>query len=338
VSGRAFVTGGSGFVGRNLIIALRDANASISAIARSERAAETVRSLSAEATIADLSDVDLLAEAMSGCDVVYHAAAKQGDSGTYEEFEFVNVRGTRNVIQAARRSEVPTLVHVSTEAVLAGSARIRNATEGTPKPKSPIGMYARSKSAAEDLVVAANSDLLRTVVIRPRLVWGKGDTVHLARLVSEVQQRRFFWIDGGRYLTSICHVRNLCAALLLAGDRGGGGQVYFVTDGPAIEYRTFVTALLKTQGLVPGNRSIPGWFARPAAEVADRLWRSAGLRSAPPLTILATRLLGEEVTVSDAKARAELGYENVVSFEAGLAELETSERTSLSSRGGLSAP
>ena len=100
-----------------------------------------------------------------------------------------------------------------------------------------------------------------------------------------------------------------------------GGEIYFITDGEPIEYKAFVTSLLRTQGLTPPDRSIPGRFARPVAKVGDATWRAVGLKGTPPLTILAVRLLGEEVTVDDAKARRELGYRNVVTLEQGLAEM-----------------
>ncbi len=308
-------------MGRNLIRVLRERGAETRALARSDQAADMVGRAGAEAVRGDLDDVTALRSGISGCDVVFHAAARQGDVGSYDDFYRANVAGTENVIAAARASQVPRLVHVSTEAVLAGGGPIVNVDETRPRPAHPRGLYPISKGLAEERVLAANSPELTTVVVRPRLVWGKGDTIHLPRLVESARRGAFLWINHGRYLTSTCHVTNLCEGLMLAAERAGGGRIYFLTDGAPIEYREFIGALLGTVGVEPGNRSIPGWAARSGAWAGEVVWRWLRLEGAPPLTFTAVTLLGEEVTVIDEKARRELGYRAIVTREEGLSAM-----------------
>ena len=185
-------------------------------------------------------------------------------------------------------------------------------------------MYARSKGEAERLVVAQDGGGLTTVIVRPRLIWGAGDSVHLPRFAAAVRDGSFRWIDGGRYLTSTCHVRNVCTGMILAAERGRGGEVYFLTDGPPLPYRQFVRDLLATQGLLPPENSMPGWVARARAGVGELRWRLLRRDGAPPLTNTAVRLLGTEVTVSDEKARGELGYDSPVDRQRGLEEMRAS--------------
>jgi hypothetical protein len=85
-----------------------------------------------------------------------------------------------------------------------------------------------------------------------------------------------------------------------------------------------VTDLLRTQGVDPGDRSLPRSVARATAFVLERAWRMFRLAGAPPITRTAIRLAGEAVTVSDARARRDLGYRGEVTREAGLAELRAS--------------
>ena len=318
---RAFITGGSGFVGRNLIAQLKARGDVVRALARSDAAIKTVQQLGAEPIRGDLDNVDALRHGMSGCDVVFHSAAKVEDWGRYEEFYRVNVVGTENVLQAARVSGVKKLMHVSTEAVLAGGPAIRNADETWPRAKNPLGLYPRTKGLAEERVLAANSPELTTVIVRPRFIWGKGDTSLLPQIIQAVQRGEFMWINGGRYLTSTCHVANVCEGALLAAERGRGGEIYFLTDGPPIEFRQFITALLKTQNIDPGNRNLPLWLARSFARVSETIWRGLHLNGRPPITRTAVCLIGESVTVNDTKARRELGYAGKVSIEEGLAEM-----------------
>src|SRR6185436_2542944 len=115
---RAFVTGGSGFLGRNLIAALRERGYEVRALARSAAARAAVEAAGATAVAGDLDDSAALAAGMAGCAVVFHTAARVNEWGPPAEFAQVNVAGTRRVLAAARAAGVPRLVQVSTEAVL----------------------------------------------------------------------------------------------------------------------------------------------------------------------------------------------------------------------------
>lgn len=318
----AFVTGGSGFVGRALIEEFRARGVPVRALARSKAAEEAVRDAGAEPVHGDLDDAAALRGGMAGCDVVFHAAAFVKQWGRREDFFRVNVAGTERLLEQARAASVRTVVHVSTEAVLAGEQPIVNADEARPLAEHPAGLYPLTKGIAEERVRAANSAALKTVIVRPRFIWGKGDTTLLPVFAKTVRAGQFMWFDGGRYLTSTCHVRNVCEGAILAAERGRGGEIYFLTDGPPVVFRDFMTALLKTQGVDIPDRSVPSWLIRGLARVVEAVWEPLGMEDDPPITYTAAKLIGEEVTVSDAKARRELGYTSHVSREEGLRELE----------------
>ena len=320
----AFVTGGSGFLGRTLVATLAARGIRVRALARSTDAADTVRRAGAEPVTGDLDDVSAMTAGMTGCDVVFHTAAIVAEWGDAQLFDRVNVGGTERALAAARAAGVPRFVHVSTEAVLAGPAPIVGVDETAPKPAVPYGPYARTKSLAEDHVVAANTPGFTTVVVRPRLVWGAGDTSVLPKIVAAVRAGRFRWIDGGHYACSTTHVRNACEALRLAAERGRGGAIYFATDGAPVEFRTFITALLASQGVTPSARRLPRPAAWVIATIVETVWGWLRLQSAPPTTRMAVKMMGEAVTLDDRRARRELGYAPVVTVEAGLQELAAS--------------
>jgi len=225
------------------------------------------------------------------------------------------------VLRAARAAGVQRLVHVSTEAVLVGGSPIRRAREDHPRPARPIGLYPATKAQAELLAIGANGPELAVVVVRPRLVWGRGDTSLLPQIADAVRRGSFRWIGGGRFLTSTCHVANLCAGMIAAAERGRGGEVYFLTDGEPVEMREFLGALLQAEGVDPGAKSVPRWVAAATAGMAEALWRGFRLRGKPPITRTAVKLVGEEVTVDDSKARRELGYTGVVTRDEGLRQM-----------------
>src|SRR3954462_14603549 len=168
----------------------------VRALARSDRAAQAVEAAGAEVVRGDLDDRAAMRAGTEGADVVHHAAAKVEDFGDPADFERVTVQGTKNALAAAREAGVPRFVHVGTEAALMAGQPLVNVDETTPlRPDSPAP-YPWSKAKAEQAVRDANGDGLETVVVRPRFVWGRGDTTLLPQIVAMTEQGKFAWIGG----------------------------------------------------------------------------------------------------------------------------------------------
>jgi nucleoside-diphosphate-sugar epimerase len=318
----AFVTGGSGFVGAALIRRLAADGWSVRALARSPAAEAKVREAGAEAVGGDLGDAGALERGARGVDVAFHSAARLGDSGPWEEFRRVNVDGTKAVIAACRAAGVPRLVHVGTEAALMHGQPLVAADERTPLALSSPAPYSATKAAAEAAMIDANGSGLETVVVRPRFVWGAGDTTLLPILVAMARSGRFRWIGGGRQLTSTTHVENTVEGLVLAAERGRPGNAYFVTDGSPVVFREFVTALLATQGVQAPEGEVPLWAGRALARGSEIAWRLLPLPGEPPLARFGLWASALEGTVDDAKAREQLGYAPVITREQGLTALQ----------------
>jgi nucleoside-diphosphate-sugar epimerase len=316
-----FVTGGSGFIGGRLIERLCADGHSVRALARSAGAAELVRARGARPVSGELADVQALRAGAEGCELAFHAAATVGDWGRREDFERGNVQGTNNALRACAEVGVRRFVHVGTEAALLDGRPLVNVDETAPlRPDSPA-LYSSTKARAEQAVIAANGERLETVVVRPRFVWGAGDTTLLARMVEMVRAGRFAWIGGGWHLTSTTHVENTVEGLVLGATRGVPGNAYFVTDGQPVAFRDFVGELLATQGVEAPSRSIPGPVARALASAGEEAWRLAHLPGRPPLTRFVYWVSALECTIRIDKAREQLGYEPVKSVEDGLTEL-----------------
>jgi nucleoside-diphosphate-sugar epimerase len=317
----AFVTGGSGFIGGHLIRRLAADGARVRALARSDAAAAKVRDAGAEPAPGDLDDVAALRAGAAGCEVAFHCAATVKEWGPREEFMRGTVEGTRHALEGCRDAGVGRFLHVGTEAALLDGRPLRNVDEQAPLRPDSKGLYGASKARAEQLVRSANGDGLETVVVRPRLVWGRGDGTILPGLVQAVQAGRFSWVNGGRHLTSTTHVDNVVEGLMLAAVRGRAGGVYFVTDGEPVVFRDFVTELLGTQGVEVPDRSIPMPLARAAAIASEAIWRTLRLSGTPPVTRTAFWLSALETTIDISRARQELGYRPVKTIAEGMAEL-----------------
>jgi nucleoside-diphosphate-sugar epimerase len=322
---RAFVTGGSGFIGGRLIERLVADGRSVRALARSERSADAIRARGAEPVRGDLSDRGSMTKAADGCEVAFHLAAHLGDWGRWEDFERDNVEGTRNALAACSRAGVGRFVHCGTEAALMAGEPLVGVDETAPLRPDSKAPYSATKARAEQAVRDAGRDGFETIVLRPRFVWGAGDTTLLPRMVEMVRKGRFAWVGGGRNITDTTHVANVVEGLVLAAERGAPGEAYFVTDGEAVVFREFVSALLRTQGVEPPDRNLPRWLPGPLAAVSEAAWHLLPLPGAPPMTRFSAWVLTQECTIDISKAKRDLGYRPIVTREEGLAELREAD-------------
>lgn len=313
---RVFVTGGSGFVGGHLIERLVKDGHEVHAMARSPRSAEAVRKLGAAPVEAELGK--LQPEHLSGMDALVHCAAYVEEHGTRAQYWEANVEGTRNALEAAEAAGVRRFVHVGTEAALFDGGDLIGIDESRPYPAQHRFLYPETKAEAERLVLAKNG-AMTTLSIRPRLVWGPRDTSVLPAVIRHARDGSFAWIDGGAHRTSTCHVLNLVEALVLALTRGEGGRAYFVTDGVDRTMKEALTSMTSALGVTLPARSMPGWLLRPLAALIEGAATLVG--RPPPMTRFAVAMMSSTVTVSDVRARRELGYRPVVTIEEGLRTL-----------------
>lgn len=322
---RAFVTGGSGFVGAHLITLLVGRGWQIKALARSPKAIDVVRRAGATPVEGDLTDARALRAGMEDCEVVFHVAAHFKLWGPRSVFDRVNIDGTRAIVDAASAiSGLRRVVAVSAAAVVMGDPEpMLDADESLPLQTRAFAPYASSKAEGERVLLAANGRRagFETIAIRPPFIWGAGMPT-LDHMVETVRAGRFQWIGGGGQAMSTCHVDNLCEALLLAADRGRGGEAYFVSDGENRTLKGVISAVLATRGVVPKDRAVPFRLAWMMAGIMGAAWRALRRGGEPPITRQMLRLIGKPFTVSIAKAQAELGYLPRVSFSDGIAAMD----------------
>ncbi len=316
---KSFVTGGSGFIGSNLITKLIDEGFEVLAMARSEEAANTVKSLGAIPISVDMTETDRLGNDLEGCSAVFHLATPTDFSKGYDYFYQVNVTGTEKLIEASKKAKVPRFIYVSTAAIILRGKPVYDADESLTFAGLPRGNYRRTKILAEEVVLKNNSAGFETVILRPPLVWGKGSVVKL--LVKLRKENKLAWFNQGNYRIAIIHVKNLCQAIFAAFKNGRPGEMYYVIDKEHVLFRDFLTRVLATQGLAPPERNINRNLALALGYVVPVFWKLMKKAGPPPMDAEFVHMQATEYTISDKKAREELGYEDVVTLEEGLEEL-----------------
>ena len=316
---KIFITGASGFVGGAAASNLAAAGHSVLAMSRSESSDEVIAGLGAVPVRCSLGSVP--SSALEGVDAIIHAAAFVEEWGPYDAFFQANVKGTAQLLDAAVKAGVGKFIHIGTEAALFKGSDLINIDETFPYPETKF-YYSRTKQEAERLVLASdNPEGLRTISLRPRMIWGPGDKTILPIILDKVKTGKFAWIDGGHYQTSSTNIANLVYAIELALGSQLGGEAFFITDGETRAFRDFITSLVSTQGVEIKSSSIPKWLARSLAAVAEVLWKTLPLPGAPPITSFAACMLSSHCTLNDAKARRLLSYQQKVTIEDGMEEL-----------------
>ena len=230
---RFVVTGGGGFVGKALSRALRQQGQEVLSLARGsypELAAEGIQSAQVDLS----SDIASWWELLKGAHGVFHTAAKVDMFGRYDGFYRTNVVGTEHVIAACCKAGVPNLVFTSSPSVVHDGSDLCGIDESYPYPKHFDAYYPATKARAEQLVRAANSSGLRTVSLRPHLIWGSGDTNLVPTVVARARAGRLTQVGDGSNLVDFSYIddcvqAHLCAMRALE-DRPDqvGGKVYFI--------------------------------------------------------------------------------------------------------------
>ncbi|MCU0418307.1 MAG: NAD-dependent epimerase/dehydratase family protein [Cyclobacteriaceae bacterium] len=319
---KIFVTGGSGFVGRKLIQRLVYEGCHVIALSRTESSDKVIKGLGAFPLRGDLHSAEALAKGVADADTVFHLAASVDFWKSREELHDDHVAATKKLLAlaAAKTSKVNRFVYLSAASVVMNGQPILHADESFRSDRLIDG-YSQTKLEAETLVLKAATSDFGTVAIRPPLIWGRGDTSALPQIKAAALNGQLAFIGGGRHKFVTCHVQNVCHALLLAAQSEVSGETFFVTDGEKLEFKQFITDMLKTQHVVAPNRSVPLRVAKAMARFFSFTWRTLGLKGHPPLYPGMVNALGLPFIVSDQKARDMLGYQPIVSVRDGLQQM-----------------
>ncbi len=315
------MTGGSGYVGRNILRHFIGLGYDVVALARSDQSAEVVRAIGAQPYAGDLSDVENLSAGMRGADLLIHAAADTNHGRPTDAQTQTNLQGARNVYQAARNAGVGRALHLSTEAVLLDGTPLVNADETTPYPELYAGAYSATKAKSEQIALGFNGDGFEVVVMRPRFIWGRDDTTALPQLIEAAKSGKLAWIDGGDYLTSTTHIANVVHGVSLVLEKGRAGEIYHITDGTPVGFRAFISDLLRSAGAAVPTKKLPRWLVKPVVRIGEGLAGLTGGRIHGPMSWQEYATLGDEVTLDIGKAQAELGYDPVMSMADGMNEV-----------------
>ena len=326
---KVLVTGGGGFLGQALCHGLVERGHEVTSFSRGHY--PVLDRLGVRQIAGDLADRNAVIAAFAGVEAVFHNAAKAGAWGSYDSYHRANVIGTENVLDACRAHAIGKLIYTSTPSV---THRATLPVEGGTAQSVPYGegfkaAYATTKTIAEKAVLAANDATLATIALRPRLIWGPGDTNILPRLVDRARAGRLRFVGDGNNMVDSTYIDNAAQAHFdafarLAPGASCAGRAYFISNGEPQPIRELVNGLLQAAGAPLVDKTIPFGAAYALGTVCEGLWHLLPLKGEPPMTRFLAEQLATAHWYSMEPARLDFGYVPKVSVAEGLARLHAS--------------
>lgn len=324
---KILVTGAGGFLGGAVARRLVERGDTVRSFSRGNY--PHLGRLGIEQQRGDLSDSAAVLKACRGIELVIHVAAKAGIWGRRRDFYQTNVVGTRNVVDACRRSGIGRLIYTSSPSVVFDGRDMEGADETVPYPPHYRAAYPSTKAEAERLVLSANDPSLATVSLRPHLIWGPGDTNLVPGILARGRTGGLRRIGREQKLVDFTYIDNAAEAHVCAADRlsaasPAAGRAYFISQAEPVPIWDFLNRVLDCAGVPKVERSVPPSVAYAVGAALEVLYRILPVSGEPRLT----RFLVEELSTAHwfdiSASRRDLGYAPTVTMEEGFRRLKAS--------------
>ncbi|MCU8093067.1 NAD-dependent epimerase/dehydratase family protein [Shewanella sp. SM20] len=349
----AFVTGAGGFLGKTICLRLLAAGIKVTGFARGHY--PELEALGVVMLQGDLVNKDLLQQAMQGCDIVFHVASKAGVWGDRDSYFCPNVKGAANVIAACKALKIDKLVYTSTPSVTFAGQDESGIDESTPYATRFLNHYAHSKAIAEKMMLDANQvgDMplenpsvtqvssqvttqatgpyaLKTVALRPHLIWGPGDPHLVPRVLSRGRLGKLKLVGREDKLVDTIYIDNAAYAHVLAAlelcqaKPKCQGKAYFLSNDEPITMAEMINLILACDALPPVTKRVPQSVAYVVGAVLESVHYLLKKQEEPMMTRFVARQLSCSHYFDISAAKRDLGYRALVSINQGMARLKVS--------------
>jgi dihydroflavonol-4-reductase len=305
---KAFVTGGTGFIGRRVIAKLLERGWQVNALVRSRQAAEELRAAGVKPVWGDITARASLADGMRYCDVVFHMAAWYELGGRdWRKAEEINVEGTRNVLEVAWEMGVPRIIYTSSVAVYGDTQGFRPEEGDTPQSPRLLTEYDRTKYLAHyQVALPLIQKGAPVIIVMPGVVYGPGDASLNGQMMRAYYQGLFSVLPGADTTLTYAHVDDIAEGHLLAAEKGRVGESYHLT-GDEMALKEAVQMWARASGHAAPRLYLPGRWLQPLAPLMGAINSLVPLPSY--LSQDAVAVLGATYIASSDKARRELGWQ-----------------------------
>jgi len=317
------VTGATGLLGSHIVEQLRLRNRPVRVLVRPNSNISWLENQDVEFVYGDLSDTNSLAEACKDVDTVYHAAARVGDWGPWDEFVQITIEGTRNLAQAASDAGVRRFLHISSISAYGhpnGEGLVFDETAPLGVNLHKWSYYSRAKVQAEnDLWAMHKAGKIKLTVIRPSWLYGPRDRATIFRLADMLRKGKAKILGDGENRLNVVYAGNVAEACILATDNeNAAGQAYNCCNDGVMKQKQWMNLLAKELGAPPVEKHVPYKVAYNAAFVMECFGHLFKTKKPPLVTRYSVWLMGRRCFFSAEKARKQLGWQSSVPYEEGV--------------------
>lgn len=311
----AAITGAAGFVGSNLSRFIISQGYHLKAFVRDASAVEDLRQKGAEIVVGDIRDKSALDGFAEGAEKFFHIAAHFRKAGFPDEvYREINIEGTRNCLDEARRAGVKRFIHCSTIGVL---SHIENPPADETFPYNPGDIYQVTKAEGEKLALKYfREGLLPGVVIRPAMIYGPGD-LRLRKVFGPVAKRRWIMLGSGETLAHFVYIDDLVRGFWLASEKPGAeGEVFIIAGPEPITLNDLVKIIAEEAGVPAPRLKLPVKPFQWLGSLCEAVMIPLHLE--PPIYRRRVDFFTKDRSFSIDKARRVLGYEPQISNREGI--------------------
>ena len=314
---KVLVTGATGFLGKYVVEELVEHGYQVRAFGRNRAIGQSLVNASVTFIQGDLTNQEDLTKACQEMDMVVHAGALSTVWGPWEDFYQTNVLGTKYVLEACREAKIERLVYVSSPSIYAAPRDQLDIKESDAPQENRLNNYIRSKLASEKLF--KDYPDVSSVILRPRGLFGIGDTSILPRVLNLSQKIGIPLIGDGRQLMDMTCVENVALAIRLALETPqAAGEVYNITNGEPRAFRNLIEETLRGLGYPIHYRKIPAPLVSAISSSLEFIYKSLKLKGEPALTRYTYYLLRYSQTLDISKAERDLGYRPKITISEGI--------------------
>ena len=322
---KVLITGATGFLGKYMVRELINNNYEVVAQGRKKDVLEELRKKYNVQTLK--CSLDEIKNITLDVDGVIHAAALSTVWGRWQDFYNSNVLGTENVINFCLKNNVKRLVYVSSPSVYSAKYDRFDIKEEDYDKKNKLNFYIKSKILAEDLINKIDIQKLETVIIRPRGLFGIGDTSLIPRLINANRKIGIPLFNEGKNVVDVTCVENVAYSLRLAMEsEKANGKTYNITNGEPTEFKKILDKLFEEIGEKANYRKMNinlMYFVASVIEVFYKLFR---IYKEPMITKYTIATLGYSQSLNIEKAKRDLGYNPKITLEEGIEKYAEYER------------
>jgi len=323
IRGTSLVTGATGLLGSHLAEQLRKRGATVRALCRSGSDTRFLRSIGVEIVDGDLTQPDVLRRATDNMDTVYHAAARVGDWGPWEDFVRVSIDGTRHLLDAAIAAKVRRFLHISSISVYGhvnGAGKVFEETAPLGVSLHRWSYYSRAKVAAEEIVWKAQRDKrIEVSVIRPSWLYGPRDRATVGRLIDSIRRRKMKIIGDGTNRLNVVHAANVAEGALLAANSDRAiGEAYNCSHDGVLTQREYFALIARTIGEPEVTAHVPYAVAANAAFLMECFGHLFRTKKPPLVTRYAVWLMGRRCFFECRKIKEQLGWSSTINYNDGI--------------------